>query len=57
MKLERAVDFNRSTRRARSQNDLRKPEMGLTAHRMGECLRVAPATPSTSLVALFVCFC
>ena len=28
--LERAVDFNSSARRARSQNDLRTLEMGLT---------------------------
>ena len=45
--LERAVGFNRSTQRAqreqseRSQNDLRTLEMGLTAHRMGDWLRVA----------------
>ena len=41
LNMEREVGFNRSTRRARSQNDLRTLEMGLTTHPMGEWLRVA----------------
>ena len=57
LNLERAVGFNRSTRRARSQNDLRTLEMGPAARRTGERLRVSPASPITSLFVLFACFC